>query len=97
VVTRTAAARGIRLDILKWAHEKGCPWNVLTCRGAAMEGHLEMLTWARENGCPWDEETCAYAAKNGHLEIAEVGAARTAARGTCGRARARRRAATSRC
>ena len=56
-------------QVLKWAREKGCPWNSLTCSRAAKGGHLEVLKWARENGCPWNEQTCAYAAKGGHLEV----------------------------
>jgi hypothetical protein len=38
------AAKGGHLDILKYAHEKGCPWDVeTTCCYAAQEGHLEYI------------------------------------------------------
>ena len=40
--------------MLKYAHEKGCPWDEDTCRYAAEEHHLEVLKYARENGCPED-------------------------------------------
>jgi hypothetical protein len=56
------------LDVLKWAHENGCPWGESTCSAAADEGHLDVLKWARQNGCPWDESTCKAAAEGGHLE-----------------------------
>ena len=49
--------------MLKYLHEKGCPWHWQTCHYAARWGHLEVLKYAHENGCPWDEETCLYAAK----------------------------------
>ena len=39
------------LECLKYAHEKGCPWDEETCSKAAYNGHLD----AHENGCPWDE------------------------------------------
>ena len=63
------AARGGHLEVLRWAREKGCPWNSLTCSRAARGGHLEVLKWARENGCSWNEETCANAVEDGHLEV----------------------------
>ena len=55
------AAKGGHLEVLKWARENGCPWDVGTCACAAEGGHLEVLKWARENGCPWNEGTCACA------------------------------------
>lgn len=41
------------LDVLKWAHTAGCPWDERTCSAAARMGHLEILQWALENGCKW--------------------------------------------
>ena len=49
-------AEGGNLEVLKWAREAGCPWDVRTCWMAAKGGHLEVLKWAREQGCPWTEE-----------------------------------------
>lgn len=46
------------LEVLKWAHENGCPWDC-ACVYAAGGGHLLLLKWARENGCPWNERTCS--------------------------------------
>ena len=50
----TAAAAGGHLEILKYLHEKGFPWDCRTCRNAALGGHLEVLKYAHENGCPWN-------------------------------------------
>jgi hypothetical protein len=57
------------LEVLKWAHENGCPWDERTCSWAARGGHLEVLKWARENGCPWDERTCECAAAQRHFDV----------------------------
>src|SRR5205085_11975625 len=57
------------LEVLKWARENGCSWNVSTCENAASGGHLEVLKWAHENACPWDKWTCEKAAQGGHLEV----------------------------
>ena len=62
------AAQGGHLEVLKWLHENGYPWNEDTCELAARHGHLGVLQWARANGCPWDEGTCAAAARGGHTE-----------------------------
>ena len=61
-------ARKGNLELLKYAHENGCPWDKDTCSEAAYHGHLECLKYAHENGCPWDESTCSAAAEKGHLE-----------------------------
>ena len=54
--TCSYAAEGGHLECLKYAHEKGCPWDAKTCSEAAQRGHLECLKYAHEKGCPWDEE-----------------------------------------
>ena len=56
------------LLLLKYAHEKGCPWDEMTCSYAALNGCLDCLQYAHEKGCPWDERTCRYAAYYGHLK-----------------------------
>ena len=54
--------------MLRWARERGCPWDELTCALAASRGHLQVLQWAREHG--WDNiNVCAGAAVGGHLEV----------------------------
>ena len=63
------ASREGHLEVLKYAHENGCPWNSWTCSSAARRGHLEVLKYAHENGCPWDELTCSRAARGGHLNV----------------------------
>ena len=45
-------ARNGNVELLKFLHEKGCPWNEWTCSDAAEYGHLECLKYAHENGCP---------------------------------------------
>ncbi len=65
------AALNGHLDILKWARENSCPFNVTTCSNAAKKGHLHILKWARENGFPWNMNTCNMAAKGGYLHILE--------------------------
>ncbi|CAB9526936.1 expressed unknown protein [Seminavis robusta] len=65
----TAIAKIGNLTVMKWARQKGFPWNEKTCAGAAKNGHLKMLQWLRENGCPWNVWTCSSAARFGHLKI----------------------------
>ena len=36
--------------MLQWARENGCPWDEMTCAGAAKGGHLEVLQWEHANG-----------------------------------------------
>jgi hypothetical protein len=55
----TAAAGGY-LEVLKWLHITGCPWDSGTCSAAAKGGYLEML-WARAHGCPWSKQDCDFA------------------------------------
>ena len=50
---RLAASDGY-LDVLKYTHENGCPWDEETCVQAAKRGDLDMLKYAHENGCPWN-------------------------------------------
>ena len=57
------------MDVLKYAHENGCPWDEGTCEWAAMGGHLDVLKYLHDNGCPWDEDTCLMAAEGGHLHV----------------------------
>ena len=59
----------IHLDVLKFAHENGCPWDRKTCEMAACRGHLDVLKYAHENGCPWDVWTLEHAVRHGHLDV----------------------------
>ena len=61
--------RLLRMEVLKWLHEKGAPWDGWTCAWAAGNGHLEVIKWLHKKGAPWDERACAWAAWNEHLEV----------------------------
>jgi hypothetical protein len=64
------SAREGYLDTLKYAHQKGCYWDCLTCYYAATEGQLECLKYAHDNGCPWDNGwTFLDSALEGNLKI----------------------------
>jgi len=42
------------LEVLKYLHENGCPWDEEGCVYASRNGHIEVLKYLHENGCPWD-------------------------------------------
>ena len=53
----TNAAVNGHLEVLKWLHEKGAPWNENACYYAAFNGHLETFKWLLVNGCHCSEST----------------------------------------
>ena len=59
------------LDVLKWARELHCRWDVwnVVVRNAAYNGHLHMLQWVRKHGCPWNWRTYASISMGGHLDV----------------------------
>ncbi len=59
-------AKNGNLELLRYAREKGCPWNDDTTYVAAKNGWLNCLRYAHENGCPWDEHTTYGAVRNGY-------------------------------
>ena len=61
-------ARAGDAELLRFAHEHGCPLDGETCEEAAERGHLDCLRYAHEHGCPWNAYTCVEAAKHGHLD-----------------------------
>ena len=63
------AALGGHLDVLRYLHEHGCPWDKLTCQYAAQGGHLEVLRYAHEHGCPLDVHACNLAAQHSNLDV----------------------------
>jgi hypothetical protein len=63
------AARAGNLEVMKWLHNTGCPWDARTCAWAAWHGNLTVLRWARAHHCPWASTTCNYAAEGGHLAV----------------------------
>ena len=46
-----SAAAGGHLEMLKWLHDKGCPWDKWATTSAAAGGHLAVLKWLRDKGC----------------------------------------------
>ncbi|MEM1010230.1 MAG: ankyrin repeat domain-containing protein, partial [Myxococcota bacterium] len=62
-------------QMLRWARERDCPWDVETLCEAAAAGHIAVLDWAREQGCPSDTDDtslCSAAASNGELECLKL-------------------------
>ena len=49
------AAKSGHLDILKYLHENGVPWDYKTCAFARENNHLECLLYALDNGCQNDK------------------------------------------
>jgi hypothetical protein len=41
------------MDVVKWCHQNGCPWDTKTCENAAINGHLDVIKRCRQNGCDW--------------------------------------------
>ena len=37
------AAKTGQLEVMKWLHANGCPWDADTCESAAEGGHLKVL------------------------------------------------------
>ena len=46
-----------------------CPWDEVTCAGAAGSNRLDVLQWVRARGCPWDATTMMRAAERGRMDI----------------------------
>jgi hypothetical protein len=42
------------IDIIKYLHKKGCPWNELVCAAAEDYNHPDIIEYAYRNGCPGD-------------------------------------------
>ena len=56
------------LEILKYLHENGCPWDEDSCYNASENGNLEVLKYLHENNCPWNSNSSAAASHNKQLE-----------------------------
>jgi hypothetical protein len=62
----SAASRG-HLDVVKWLHANGCPWDEDACDCAAEYKHWDTLQYLVDNKCPgWEEAAITYAE---HLTI----------------------------
>ena len=57
------------MEVLKYLHSEGCPWNKWTCAKAAQAGRLDILKWLRTEGCECDITTCSYAVQKGHTKV----------------------------
>jgi len=64
-----ASVEGGQIDIVKWLHENGCPWNSYACNVAASINRLDILQYLHDNGCTWTVWTITCAAEKGHLEV----------------------------
>ena len=73
-VCSEAATHG-HLEILRWAHKKGCPLGD-SARAAARTGHVACLAYAGTNGCALDYPVIGAAAGadggGGHVETLKV-------------------------
>jgi hypothetical protein len=47
-----AAARSGSLELLRYLHERDCPWDERTWSAAVRNGSQEMREWLQESGCP---------------------------------------------
>lgn len=64
----TWAAEAGHLEMLKYLHESGYPWDQDVCAYAASEGHIDCLKYAHEQGCRMTVSTAANALSYGHYE-----------------------------
>ncbi|CAB9529636.1 ankyrin repeat protein [Seminavis robusta] len=53
--------------MIRWARDKGYPWDSSVCADVARNGNLELLRLVRDYGCPWGASTTAMAAQGGHI------------------------------
>jgi len=63
------AARLGRLEVVKYLHEKQCPWSGSTSLSAAEYGHVEVYKYLVQNGCERHSYAIKSAAIGGHLEM----------------------------
>lgn len=56
-----AAYRG-RFHMVRYLHERGCPWDLRTADAAAFMGHFDILFYAIENGSGYDYSDLAFSA-----------------------------------
>jgi len=62
----SAANKG-HLEVVKWLHVNGCPWNEKTCLFAAKYIHWDTLQYLVDNKCPgWEKAAIEHAE---HLTI----------------------------
>ncbi|GFH53333.1 hypothetical protein CTEN210_09809 [Chaetoceros tenuissimus] len=59
------------VELLKWLHEHGFPWDEKTCSSAAEYGNLKALQYMRSKGCPWNSVSFVNGIRNLHFEVVE--------------------------
>jgi len=57
------------LELLKYAHKRGCQLTNRIIKDAAFYGYLHIIIWARENGCDWDAMACEYSIMGYNFDI----------------------------
>jgi len=60
------ASLGGNLNIVKYLHEYGCPWD-----SSVYSGNLEIMEYAYEEGCPFTEYVCDFVAQRGDMKALE--------------------------
>ncbi len=68
------AARGGSLEVLQYARENGCLWDVCSMYknmtiSAVIGGNVECLKYVLAQKCSMDAKACEIAAQHGHVEI----------------------------
>lgn len=43
------------MQVIRYLHEAGCPWDARCCMEAIRSGFFSALKYLHEHGCPWDE------------------------------------------
>jgi hypothetical protein len=66
------AAGGGYLEIVRFLHDNGCPWDFDTiCERAAKSGSLELLQYLKQQGCVFTADAMHVAAQRGDLHICQ--------------------------
>jgi hypothetical protein len=66
-----AAAAGF-LEIVRFLHESGCPWEAgSVCERAAESGNVELLQYLWQQGCAFNAQVMSTAAAKGHTQLCE--------------------------
>lgn len=56
------ASMGGNLEIVKYLHEYGCPWD-----SSVYTGNIEIMKYAYQEGCPLNEYACDFVASRGDI------------------------------